>query len=743
MSQPTNRHPDYVRADEFILRRDYASGLAVTEQALASFGEAVTSIDRLSISLQRAECLAFSGKHDEALSISEPAIETLSVGEDHDLYARACFVSAVAYYHLGDTDRAYEVGNLGLYASKRINDTLGVIKALNWLGNVVFYKSDFGDAIMYYSECARTATDADYPQFAAVANGNIARAMILTGQLREARDHFVSSRKGIEHHLHRLSVLRAELSVSFLNIQLRDFDAADNSLRAIEGEIFASNHLREQGAWCEYVAELELARNDLPSAASHLLRSIDLASRGAHDESVIGQSRRLLAEVRLAQADYNEAIAEAERALQSIRKVGERFEEGVVYRVLAEARVRIGQESESRAAFKQSIDILRDIGARLEWAKSCLAAGRCDLFSHRERLAYLVEAERLFEDIGVKFWTDETGAELKNVLQDREQELNAQPSETRESKLNIFITASSETLETVRLAERLARTDIAILLTGETGAGKDQLSRHIHAISPRRNAPFLSVDLSVLPESLWESEIFGHRKGAFTGANYDKKGLLESANGGTVFLNEIGNLPIAFQAKLLELLDNRKIRRLGDNESKPLDVRFIAATNVDLTEAVAQGRFRSDLYYRLAQAPLHIKPLRERREDIIPLLRHFLLEFGVPVADLSLLGRQLWVERAHNGYWAGNVRQLRSFVHRLIAIADRPSDPEFPAWAERLLEQIDVIHEPNVGGKLSRESLTAALERNLWNQRATARDLGMTEGGVRHLMRRWSVQRPE
>jgi len=743
MSQPTRRHPIFTRADEFIVRRDYESGMKLVETALADPDDRTTAIDLLSFNLLKAECLAFTGRHDMALSISEAAIDSLCVGDDHDLYARACFISAVAFYHLGDIDRAYEVGNLGLYASKRIGDTIGVIKALNWLGNVVFYKSEFGQAITFYTECAKTAMGADYPQFAAVANGNIARTMILSGQLREAREYFMVSREGLEGQLHRLSILRNQLSVSFLGIQMRDFDSAAAILTKLESEIFATCHLREQGAWCEYIAELELARGEFDAAASHLTQGIELASRGAHDESVIGQSRRLLAEVRLAQADYYEATAESERALQSIRQVGERFEEGVVYRILGEARLRIGQRSESRAAFKQSIDILRDIGACLEWAKSCLAAGRCDIFSRRERLAYLVEAERLFAAIGVEYWNDQTQRELNKVLQDREDEIQTRHPEVRETANTIFVTANRESLEIVRLAERLARTDIAILLTGETGVGKDQLSRHIHAVSPRHAAPFMPIDLSVLPDTLWESEIFGHRKGTFTGAASDKIGLLESANGGTVFLNEIGNLPLAFQSKLLELLDSKKIRRLGETDSRSLDIRFIAATNVDLPEAVAQGRFRSDLYYRLAQAPLHVKPLRERREDIIPMLRHFLLEFGVPPSDLGLLERQLWVERAHNGHWAGNVRQLRSFVHRLVAIAERPSDSEFPVWAERLLEQIDIIHEPNVGGKLSPESLSSALERNLWNQRATARDLGITEGGVRHLMRSWGIQRPD
>jgi DNA-binding NtrC family response regulator len=220
-------------------------------------------------------------------------------------------------------------------------------------------------------------------------------------------------------------------------------------------------------------------------------------------------------------------------------------------------------------------------------------------------------------------------------------------------------------------------------------------------------------------------------------------GLLESANGGTVFFNEIGNLPMGLQAKLLEVLDTRQVRRIGESQAIPLDIRFIAATNVDLSDAEADGRFRADLFYRFAEAPLHLLPLRERRADILPLLRHFLTECGLPASELAVIDQHLWVDRAHNGQWAGNVRRLRSFVRQLVAVAERPSDPEFPVWADRLLERMDIIQEPNIGARLSRESLVDALARNQWNQRATARNLGITEGGVRHLMRRMGVQRPE
>lgn len=742
MSPSINRHPDYIRADELIVRRDYAAGRAVVEEALSSLRESAPKEDRLSLQLLRAECQAFTGHHDEALRVAEPASEQLSQGQDHDLYARACFVSAVSLYHLGEIDRAYEIGQMGLYASKRIGDRLGVVKALNWLGNIVFYKSDFSRAIEFYSDCATAATDSGYPQFAAVASGNIARAMILTGKLREAQEHLRSSREGLETHLHRVSVLRNQLSVSFLHVQLREFEQAEGLLQELEQEVFSSPRVREQGAWCEYSAELKLATGDYDGALAHLNRAIELASGSARDESVIGQSRRLLAETYLAQTRWHDAIAAGEDALQSIRKVGERFEEGVVYRILAEAQAQLGLHAEARASFKRSTDILRDIDARLEWAKTCLAAGRCSCFTRRERIAHLVEAERLFSDIAVEYWIEEVRAELQTVLHDRETELQRQSVSTPGRISAQFVTSDRATRETVRLAERLARSDIAILLTGETGVGKDQLAWHIHESSPRRTQRFLPIDLSVLPDSLWESEVFGHRKGAFTGATADKIGLLESANGGTVFLNEIGNLPPSFQAKLLELLDTHHIRRVGETESRPLDVRFIAATNVVLRDAVAEGKFRSDLYYRLAQAPLHLEPLRNRRDDIIPLLQHFLIAYGVPRTELPILDNQLWVERARNGHWAGNVRQLKSFVHRLVAITDRPSDPDFADWAQRLLEQIDIIHEPNVGARTSSESLLSALERNNWNQRATARDLGITEGGVRHLMRRLGVRRP-
>lgn len=727
-------------AEAFLTGRQYQRALALVQSALAQAG-GDPATDTVRLRLIEGECLAFLGEQRRALEICGPLLETLGVSSEHALYARGSLIMGIAQFYLGQTAEALENARIALYAYKRAGDTDGACRSLNWLGNIHFDRSELADAVRAYEQCIALADTAERPRWVAVGRYNLGKAFALCGEIPKALATLTDNREALAQMSDPLNVMRSDLLTAFVRIQDGDYAGARAALFALESAVFDSPHLREQGAWCEYMGELELREGNLKAAAEQLARGIAIGSGPSRDESVVGQSRRLLAEVRLAAGDFPEAIAECHRALESVRRVGERFEEGVIYRLLGEAHHRLDQNPEARAAFKQSVDLLRTIGARLEWAKSCLAAGQSTVFSRRERYAFLAEAERLFGETGVERWIEEARGAAQDLLQGRVGEIRARATDTVGSAL--FISADSRTRDTLKLADRLARVDIAILITGETGVGKDQLSRYVHAQSPRRDGPFVPIDLSCIPESLWESEVFGHRKGAFTGATADKIGLMESANGGTVFLNEIGNLPLPFQAKILELLDSQRIRPVGQTEPLTLDVRFIAATNENLRAAVAAGRFRQDLYFRLAGAPLHLLPLRERRGDIIPLIRHFLVEYGVPVSDLSCLDMQLWVERAYNGHWEGNVRQLRSFIHRLVAIAERPSDPEFAEWAMRLLEQIDIIHEPNVGARVSREALRAALERNVWNQRAAARDLGITEGGVRHLMRRWDVARPK
>jgi DNA-binding NtrC family response regulator len=235
----------------------------------------------------------------------------------------------------------------------------------------------------------------------------------------------------------------------------------------------------------------------------------------------------------------------------------------------------------------------------------------------------------------------------------------------------IGIVSASKSIEQIMgMAEKVAKTTVSVFITGESGVGKEVLARSIHKLSMRRDKPFVAVDCGTLTETLLESELFGHVKGSFTGAHTDKKGLFEIADGGTIFLDEIGNTTVTFHQKLLLVLNNGKVRRVGDTQEKDIDVRVISATNKNVPELIERGEFRDDLYFRLNKFAIHIPPLRERSEDIPPLIRHLLTKackehalqnhFFSPAA-LDLMTKQ---------DWRGNVRELDSVVTKLAIFAE-------------------------------------------------------------------------
>ncbi|MBX6362744.1 MAG: sigma-54-dependent Fis family transcriptional regulator [Gemmatimonadetes bacterium] len=228
-------------------------------------------------------------------------------------------------------------------------------------------------------------------------------------------------------------------------------------------------------------------------------------------------------------------------------------------------------------------------------------------------------------------------------------------------------------VEVLRLAEMVAPTDSTVLVTGESGTGKEILARYIHQLSEREAGPFVSINCGALPESLLESELFGHVKGSFTGAVRDKEGLLAAARGGTFFLDEVGEMSPALQVKLLRALQEREIVPVGATEPRPIDVRIIAATNRDLEQEIRRGTFRSDLYYRLNVISLHIPPLRERRDDIPLLAEWFLARLAAERGDgvtYSLEAEALAALRAYD--WPGNVRELENALERAAILSHGP-----------------------------------------------------------------------
>ena len=232
-----------------------------------------------------------------------------------------------------------------------------------------------------------------------------------------------------------------------------------------------------------------------------------------------------------------------------------------------------------------------------------------------------------------------------------------------------FVGVSPHMLQTFAKIRKVAKTELSVLVLGESGTGKELTALAIHERSTRKNKPFVTINCAAIPENLLEAELFGHEKGAFTGAYATKKGKMESADGGTVFLDEIGEMPMSLQVKLLRFLQDRIVERVGATSGKKVNVRVIAATNCDIDLAIQEGRFRSDLYYRLDEFAIHLPPLRERGDDIVLLARFFLNRFSAEMGLTKAFTRKA-VDAIESYGWPGNVREMINKIRRAIVMSD-------------------------------------------------------------------------
>ena len=297
-------------------------------------------------------------------------------------------------------------------------------------------------------------------------------------------------------------------------------------------------------------------------------------------------------------------------------------------------------------------------------------------------------------------------------------------------------------------AIRAAQTSSTVLIQGETGTGKELLARGIHSLSARREKPFVTINCGAIPKDLLESELFGHVKGAFTGALMDRKGQIEAADGGTVFLDEIGEMSLELQVKLLRFLQNAEIRRLGSGRSTKVDVRVLAATHRELVRMTQQGMFREDLYYRLNVIPLTLPSLRERREDIPELVKFFLERSCSKHKRRNLRLGDGVLERFLAYRWPGNIRELENLIERVVVLADSPEVgladlPEFLQPEPSPLEAINLDLPPNGirFGSLEKEVLLRALQQFDWNQSKAARYLGLTRKTLAYRVQKYDLLR--
>jgi two-component system response regulator HydG len=315
----------------------------------------------------------------------------------------------------------------------------------------------------------------------------------------------------------------------------------------------------------------------------------------------------------------------------------------------------------------------------------------------------------------------------------------------RQAGFATIVAMSAEMRELMNAIDQVARNDATVLIEGESGTGKELIARYIHHKGLRSAGPFVAVNCGALPENLLESELFGHIKGSFTGAVADRRGLFEAADGGTLLLDEISETGSSFQVKLLRVLEDGRVRRVGGTSERRVNVRIIASTNRDIGRLVQQGHFRQDLYYRLKVIPLSLPPLRKRPADIRPLAEHFLTLYGNRMGRKPPRLSPTAIARLEAYPWPGNVRELANAIERALIFSQadvvQPADLPLESWvafaegkeaaADLSLASVEQIH------------LRRVLEHFGWNQRQAARALAIGYNTLWRKMKRYGIQRPE
>jgi len=363
-----------------------------------------------------------------------------------------------------------------------------------------------------------------------------------------------------------------------------------------------------------------------------------------------------------------------------------------------------------------------------------------------------VKAMRIgaYDYVNKPFNLDELSIVIKKALETRElkrEVAHLRSEQTRKYGIHNIIAESRHMKNVLEMVQKVARSDAStVLVQGESGSGKELVAKAIHFESSRADKPFMAINCAAVPETLLESELMGHEKGAFTDAKVQKKGLFELADGGTVFLDEIGDMEPGMQAKLLRVLEDRSFRRVGGTRDISVDVRIVSATNKDLLQAIEEKTFRNDLYYRLQVIPIYLPPLRERREDVLALAKHFIdhfnREFGKSVKGLSRQAEKFMVDY----HWPGNVRELRNVLERAIILENEeylllehlprevagraPSESTGPIAFHLPPEGIDIED-------VERELIRQALDQTSGNQSKAAKMLNLGIDAFRYRMKKF------
>ncbi|MCK4538677.1 MAG: sigma 54-interacting transcriptional regulator [Candidatus Krumholzibacteria bacterium] len=703
------------KIEAYVDKEDYRSALSTLDRSDWLDLADIPSAEHRDLSLLLARALYNSCEHDRASSVLDtlldlyPDIRTekdyiflksqilIKIGDpsgaekllrsalrdkrcrEDEFFLRFCLGKAC--FWKGD----YLSANLLLEACRQYylssGDRFMLGNVLYMLGYTSFQRSFFEQAEEYYNN----ATDCfnitgDGKQLAATCH-MMGILLYRTGKYREAEELLIRSGKSFETLGDTFGMAESQIARARVNMYLGKFEDAERLLRRAYRKARESGYRRGEALAAEFLGETALKRGDRIRARQYLVVAEKLALEIAPSGDIAAEVYRRLGDLNIACGNFDEAKTALEKSMKLTTSLHDDYELGCVLRAFARLEAAMGNYELSISYFNEGISILRMINESFELASTCESAAEALVVwarkvdgdgSSRRRLftearIYATEAAYLYQSIGLEDEVSRCDRLTGKLLNESWQEedlsgftrLKFDDEWLREGSV---VARSDQMRHVVEKAVSLASSTIPVLITGETGTGKEVVARLLHGRSDRAGGPFVAINCASITESVFESELFGHRKGAFTGADRDRVGIIERASGGTLFLDEISELSVSQQAKLLRFFQEQKIRRVGESRERPVDVRLVSATNQNVESLLRNGGLRKDFYYRVLTASIELEPLRRRKEDIEALFSWYMKQSGCdPLVENGL------VELLKVYHWPGNVRQLISVV-KILAI---------------------------------------------------------------------------
>ncbi|MFO7916198.1 MAG: sigma 54-interacting transcriptional regulator [Candidatus Krumholzibacteriales bacterium] len=693
-----------------------------------------------------------------------------SFDDEIDLFIRYCL--GKAYFWKGN----YHSANICFrkcreyYDSRSDNLMLGNV--LYMLGYTAFQRSFFEVAESYYRTAARNFQLAEDKNQEAATDHMLGILYYKTGRYKLAEIKLSSAARYYEISGNRTRTAESLLARGRVCIYTGELDRGRRLVE--EGTRIADkiDHRRAFALGHEFLGEINLLEDNLDEALYHFKKAESLALEIAPAGDIALEVSRRLGDLYIRLDQFPSADEMLSKALKLAEKLHDNYELGAVFRAMGVLQLKTGQLESAMASFRESVSVLRLIKEKFELARTLFTAAESlhnytlesELSDEKtaqlnsEIKDYANNALKIFRDIGLRKRT----AQCKKLMEKiSENPVRKKPesgfiniSIGEESLYRDFMVAQSEHLKKIiDKCLKISPSEIPVLITGETGTGKEIIARFIHASGNRSEKSFIPVNCASITDQVFESELFGHSRGAFTGAVRNHIGLFERASGGTLFLDEISELSVRQQAKLLRALQEKRIRRVGESREREVDFRVISASNQDLDNLLRTGALRKDFYYRINNESVRVKPLRKHREDINPLLAYYLKKFGAP---LRIGNDALELLNSYN--WPGNIRQLVNLARLLsvstsdpavISMGDLPpgirkhsisgnemnASPEMNPLKVHPMPAIGLTRDPDDIRRL----VVSALVKTGGNKSAAARELGISRSTIYRLIKRLDI----